>query len=119
MDNSVQQTNSALPKWVLPYSIGVTLLHSVAVISWIVLAKANPDMPEAERLMLYNEFWIVPSMVGANWFSGILLLLSLSVVIIGGKLLDEGKMRLGIIILVLNLCFVLLSGTSLLQNPLL
>lgn len=113
MKQTVTPAEKPFPKWILPYSVSVTILHTAVFISWFVLYNAMPELAQTERLALYNEFWIIPSLIGARWFSGILLLLSLSVVIIAGRMVDQGRMRLAIIVLVLNLCFLLMSGWGL------
>ena len=92
----------------------MTLLHGAALVSWIVLVNLTPELGHTERVDLFNGYWIIPELIGARWFSGILLLLSLSVVIIAGRMADQGKGSTAIIVLVLNLCFVLMSGWSLL-----
>lgn len=114
MEQTETPVQKPFPKWILPYSVGVTILHTAVFISWIVLFNATPELGQTERLILYNEFWIIPSLIGTRWFSGILLLLSLSVVIIAGRMVDQGRMRLAIVVLVLNLCLVLMSGWGLL-----
>ncbi len=103
----------SVPKWILPYSIVVTVLHGAVLVSWLVLFNLTPELGHSDRVNLFAGYWLVPELIGTKWFTGILLLFSLSVVIIAGRLAEQGKSSLAIILLVLNLCFVLMSGWSL------
>jgi hypothetical protein len=114
MEQMVTPTKKSFSKWILPYSISVTFLHTAAIVSWFVLFNLTPELDPAEQSDLYSQYWIIPEIIGGSWFSGILLLLSLSVVIIAGRIVDQGKSSVAIIVLVLNLCFILMSGWSLL-----
>jgi hypothetical protein len=101
-------------KWVIPFSAIVTIIHLGAVASWYVIYKLHPESTYEEKAAIFSEFWILPDIIGGRWFNGLLLVLSVIVITLAGRIVDESKNQLGIILLVINLCLVLMSGWTLL-----
>ena len=108
------QDKKSSQKWVIPFSSLVTILHLGAVSSWYFIGKMNPETSHEEKVEIFNTFWIIPEIIGSFLFNGILLILSIIVVTLAGKMVEESKNQLGIILLVINLCLVLISGWSIL-----
>jgi len=114
LEQTKAETHKSERKWIFAYSIAVTVLHSAVPVSWFVFFNLTPDLGISDRIALFSGYWIVPELIGAKWFSVILLVLSFSVVIIAGRLAENEKSRFAIILLVLNLCCILMTGWGLL-----
>ncbi|MCH2214066.1 MAG: hypothetical protein MK086_02735 [Flavobacteriales bacterium] len=101
-------------KWVIPFAAVVTVLHLGAVSSWYLIGKMNPEISYDEKVEMFNAFWVIPEIISSFLFNGVLLILSIIVVTLAGKMVEESKNQLGIVLLVINLCLVLISGWSIL-----
>jgi len=106
--------NQSGQRWVIPFSAIVTILHLGAVFSWYFIGKMNPEAAYEEKVEIFNAFWVFPEIIGSFLFNGILLVLSVIVVTLAGKVVEESKNQMGIVLLVINLCLVLISGWGIL-----
>jgi hypothetical protein len=114
MDSTNDQHRSKGLNWSYSFAIFVTLIHGASFLSWILLSLIRSDLEHKELTALFSKYWVIPEFIGLRWFTGILLLSSLVAIIILGRRVDQKKGVGSIILLVLNLCFFLMSGWSLL-----